>query len=171
MLKASIEKIVSGGQTGADRGALDAAIALGMAHGGWCPKGRRAKDGRIPPRYELTEAPSDDYCQRTEWNVRDSDGTVVFTLDRLATGGTLETIRFAERFEKPLLHIAAEASGRDVGAILRDFVARHGIRVLNVAGSREDAEPGIAAWVKCALEAAFSGDESTGATASPFRSS
>ncbi len=63
-------KIVSGGQTGADRAALDFAIAHGIPQGGWCPKGRKAEDGPIPDRYQLKETPSDNYAQRTEWNVR-----------------------------------------------------------------------------------------------------
>lgn len=75
-----ISKIVSGGQTGADRAALDYAIAIGIPHGGWCPKGRKAEDGPIGPPYALVETPRADYLQRTEWNVRDTDGTVIFTL-------------------------------------------------------------------------------------------
>jgi len=71
-------RIVSGGQTGADRAALDWAIAHGIPHGGWCPKGRKAEDGMSQAKYELIETPSTDYVQRTELNVRDSDGTVVF---------------------------------------------------------------------------------------------
>lgn len=70
-----VDKIISGGQTGADRAALDWAIAIGVSHGGWCPKGRKAEDGEIDGRYNLRETPSADYPQRTEWNVRDSDGT------------------------------------------------------------------------------------------------
>jgi hypothetical protein len=75
-----IEKIVSGGQTGADRMGLDWAIWHDIPHGGWCPKLRKAEDGKIPPQYQLTETPKSDYVQRTEWNVRDSEGTLIFTL-------------------------------------------------------------------------------------------
>ena len=74
--------ILSGGQTGADRAALDFAIEYGLPHGGWCPRGRLAEDGPIDERYELTETPSHRYAQRTEWNVRDSDATVVFSIAR-----------------------------------------------------------------------------------------
>ena len=70
-------EIVSGGQTGVDRAALDAALALGMRCGGWCPAGRWAEDGPIDPRYPLRETPSGDPAQRTEWNVRDSDATLI----------------------------------------------------------------------------------------------
>lgn len=72
-------KIVSGGQTGADRAALDWALAHGVPCGGWCPKGRKAEDGPIDLKYPLKETPSSSYIQRTEWNVRDSDATVVFS--------------------------------------------------------------------------------------------
>ena len=75
-----IEKIISGGQTGADCAALDFAIEHGIPHGGWCPGGRLAEDGPIDARYQLKETPSANYTQRTEWNVRDSDGTVVFSI-------------------------------------------------------------------------------------------
>jgi hypothetical protein len=80
MKKMVIEQLVSGGQTGADRAALDFAIQHGLKHGGWCAKGRRAEDGRIPGWYELKETQATSYVQRTEWNVRDSDGTVIFTV-------------------------------------------------------------------------------------------
>ena len=72
-------KIISGGQTGVDRAALDVALELGLPCGGWCPRGRRAEDGPIDPRYPLTETPWDGYPQRTEWNVRDADGTLILT--------------------------------------------------------------------------------------------
>lgn len=143
-----IERLVSGGQTGADRAGLDAAIALGIPHGGWCPRGRRAEDGRIPDRYPLTETPGANYLQRTEWNVRDSDGTVVFTLARRVGGGSLRTVQFAERHMMPCLHIARDAGG-DAAPLLWDFIGRHGIRVLNVAGSRESKEPGVGADLMC----------------------
>jgi len=156
MPKFTIEKIVSGGQTGADRAGLDAAIALGIPHGGWCPRGRRAEDGRIPDRYLLTETPGANYLQRTEWNVRDSDGTVVFTLARRVGGGSLRTLVFAERHDKPCIPIARDAGG-DAVQLLRDFIAGHGIRALNVAGSRESKKPGIGAWVGEVLRGALGG--------------
>lgn len=77
-----ITKIVSGAQTGADRAGLDVAIRHGFPHGGWCPKGRKAEDGRIGGQYQLVETPTANYLQRTEWNAMDSGGTVVFTLVR-----------------------------------------------------------------------------------------
>ena len=158
MPKFIIEKIVSGGQTGADRAALDAAIALGLPHGGYCPKGRRAEDGSIPARYILTETPGAHYLQRTEWNVRDSDGTVVFTIVKTATGGSRKTIEIARRLKKPCVHIARDAGG-DAIQHLRDFIEAHDIRVLNVAGSRESKEPGIETWAGEVLAQALSGAE------------
>ncbi|MFA7320285.1 MAG: putative molybdenum carrier protein [Dokdonella sp.] len=89
-------KIVSGGQTGADRAALDWAIARGLAHGGWCPNGRKAEDGVMDPRYQLIETQSANYRSRTIANVRDSDATLIPNLGPLE-GGTLETLRIAER--------------------------------------------------------------------------
>jgi len=92
-----VEKLVSGGQTGADRAALDFALAHNIPHGGWCPRGRRAEDGALRERYELRETPDADYPQRTEWNVRDSDGTVIFSLAPEVTGGSKLTAEFAAR--------------------------------------------------------------------------
>lgn len=93
------ERIISGGQTGADRAALDAALACGLPIGGWCPRGRRAEDGQIPARYPLVETPSRDYRQRTRWNVRDSDFTLVFVIGSLG-GGSKFTTEVAERMGK-----------------------------------------------------------------------
>lgn len=87
------------------------AIALGLPHGGWCPRGRRAEDGTIPARHILTETPGASYLQRTEWNVRDSDGTVVFTLGKAAAGGSRKTIAIARAMGKPCLHLARDAGG------------------------------------------------------------
>ena len=95
-------KIISGGQTGVDRAALDAAIAAGFPIGGWCPKGRKAEDGVIDQRYALTETPLAGYAQRTEWNVRDSDGTLIFYRTKIK-GGTLLTLKTAERYGSSLL--------------------------------------------------------------------
>lgn len=92
-----IEKIVSGGQTGADRAGLDFAIEQAIPHGGWCPMGRLAEDGPIDSKYALTETPSASYPQRTEWNVRDSDATVIFTITAQLTGGSLKTWNVAKR--------------------------------------------------------------------------
>ena len=86
-----ITKIVSGGQTGADRAALDWAIEYEIPHGGWCPKGRLAEDGAIPAQYRLQESQSKNYLQRTEWNVRDTDGTVIFTMEPHLSGGSKRT--------------------------------------------------------------------------------
>src|SRR4051794_40670415 len=93
----SLKRIVSGGQTGADRAALDWAIDNGIEHGGWCPNGRRAEDGHIDPRYQLRETPFSKYVQRNEWNVRDSDGTVLITIDSRLVGGTKQTLEFARK--------------------------------------------------------------------------
>lgn len=151
-----IEKLVSGGQTGADIAALDVALRHEFPHGGWCPAGRRSLDGPLPARYQLTETPSEGYLQRTQWNARDSDGTVVFTLAREVTGGSLKTIGFANKHEKPCIHIHLDAGGLVTTARqLQEFVKQYGIKTLNVAGSRESKEPGIYQWVTQVLEEAF----------------
>jgi hypothetical protein len=136
-----VRRIISGGQTGVDRGALDAAIALGVDHGGWCPKGRLAEDGFIPARYKLRETDSSDYPQRTEQNVVDSDGTLILFRPPLQ-GGTELTRRLARRHRKPclLVDLAVEFDAGRVSAWIR----RHRIQVLNVAGPRESTAPGIA---------------------------
>ena len=133
-------KIISGGQTGVDRAALDAALELSLACGGWCPRGRRAEDGPIPERYPLVETPWEGYPQRTEWNVRDSDGTLVLVYgspDR----GTALTIELARRYRKPLLTVELSAQV-DVASVLA-WGQDHVVRVLNVAGPRESRCPGI----------------------------
>ena len=150
--------IVSGGQTGADRAALDFAIEYGLPHGGWCPCGRRAEDGPIDEQYELTETPSRRYTQRTEWNIRDSDATVVFSILREATGGTALTLALAERLGKPCLHLSdetASAVGQDPSQELLDFLAAHHVSRLNVAGPRASQEPLVAEFVRSVLVAAL----------------
>ncbi len=156
--------ILSGGQTGADRAALDFAIEYGLAHGGWCPRGRLAEDGPIDERYQLTETPSRRYDQRTEWNVRDSDATVVFTVSSEATGGTALTLAVARRLGKPCLHLAGEtasAIGRDPADELLDFLATHHVSRLNIAGPRASQEPLVAAFVRSVLVAALDRSEAT----------
>jgi len=135
-----VSKIISGGQTGVDRAALDVALELGIPCGGWCPKGHRAEDGRIPLRYPLEETTSNIYPQRTEWNVRDSDGTLVLTIGR-PEGGTALTIDLARRQKKPYLVVKLN-DDPNVGAVQK-WVHEHQIRLLNVAGPRESEKPGI----------------------------
>jgi hypothetical protein len=146
-------KIVSGGQTGADRAALDWAINRGIPHGGWCPKGRLAEDGTIPGRYALQETGSKDYLRRTEQNVIDSDGTVILTIKGELTGGPKRTFEFAVIHGRPVLHVCAAAPG--AGKVVADFVKSHGVRTLNVAGSRGSGEPAVATFVTRVLDEAF----------------
>jgi hypothetical protein len=131
--------VVSGGQTGVDRAALDVALERGLRCGGWCPRGRRAEDGPIPARYPLRETPTAEYPQRTEWNVRDSDGTLI--LHEGGKGrGTALTARLARSLERPLLEVDLR---RADAADARAWLAAHGIATLNVAGPRESEAPGI----------------------------
>lgn len=152
---AGVRKIVSGGQTGADRAALDWAIARGLDHGGWCPRGRRAEDGTIASRYRLTETPGDGYVERTERNVRDSDGTVILSVRETLTGGSRRTAELARQHGRPCLHLSRAASPTDAGLRLRGFVRAYGIRVLNVAGPRASSERAIGAFVTETLDRAF----------------
>lgn len=148
-------QIVSGGQTGVDRAALDAAIAAGVAHGGWCPATRWAEDGPLPQRYALRETPSSDPAQRTAWNVRDSDGTLILTLGANLQGGTLLTLQTAEHLGRPSLwlHEASLVPQQ----MARDWFHQHGIQVLNIAGSRESEEPGVYLWAREIVEAVLNG--------------
>lgn len=142
--------IVSGGQTGADRAALDAAIRLGLPHGGWCPAGRAAEDGPIPARYALKETPSPHPDQRTEWNVRDTDATVVLSLGPHLRGGSARTIHHAEIHRRPWLHLHRQSP--DPTAALRAFLDHHQPHVLHVAGPRASEEPEIGDFVTHVLE-------------------
>ncbi|RPH39365.1 MAG: molybdenum cofactor carrier, partial [Burkholderiales bacterium] len=111
--------IISGGQTGVDRAALDAAIASGLEYGGWCPKGRLAEDGTIPFCYQLRETSSTAYRTRTSRNVRDSDGTLVLLRDRLR-GGTRYTIRYAEKIGRPVLIVRLSGlQDQDIESIIK----------------------------------------------------
>lgn len=99
-----IRKIISGGQTGADRAALDVAIKMNIPHGGWIPKGRLTEEGPLPDRYQLKEMTTGSYPKRTEWNVTDSDGTLILTHGEL-TGGSKLTREYAHKHHKPCLHV------------------------------------------------------------------
>ena len=131
---------MSGGQTGVDRAALDIAREFRIAAAGWCPQGRRAEDGRLQECYPLKETPTAEYAQRTEWNIRDSDGTLVLTRGR-PSDGTAFTIEVAKRLGKPclVLDVTENLDASQVGAWART----HQVRVLNVAGPRESKCPGI----------------------------
>ncbi len=135
-----VHEIVSGGQTGVDRAGLDAALELGLPCGGWCPRGRKSEDGTIPPRYPLTETPSAEYAQRTEWNVRDSDGTLVLVRGK-PSQGTAFTIEVAERLGRPCLIVELHQPPNK--EVFRSWITTHDIRILNVAGPREEKNPGI----------------------------
>lgn len=148
-------RILSGGQTGADRGALDAAIELGLPHGGFCPRGRRAEDGRIPARYQLTELSTPDYPARTEANVLAADATLIVTRGA-PTGGTALTLRLCRRHQRPHLHVDLDRA-EDPAAEVRAFLTRTGARVLNVAGPRESTTPGIGSAVRELLRSIASG--------------
>jgi hypothetical protein len=150
MARCSI-RIVSGGQTGAGRAALDWALANRITHHGWCPKGRKAEDGVIPRRYRLKETRSAASTVRTRWNVRDSDGTVIFSLARTLSGGSRLTAEFAKKFEKPLLHLTGAAGATVQGRRLARFIRQHQIRTLNIAGPRASEEPGVARFVLAVL--------------------
>jgi hypothetical protein len=138
----ALRKVLSGCQTGVDRAALDVAMDLGYEAGGWVPKGRRAEDGVIPERYGVQETPSREYDQRTEWNVRDSDATLVLATGRLE-GGTALTVETANRLEKPVF-VVDLLQPRALASVLY-WLEYEKVRVLNVAGPRESKVPGIRA--------------------------
>jgi len=150
-----VETIISGGQTGADGAARDFAIARHIEHGGWCPRGRLAEDGIISDRYQLAETPSSDSIQRTEWNVRDSDGTVIFSISPTLTGGSKRTAEFTAKYQKPCLHLSRERDGDGAARKLSEFLAKHPIKTLNVAGPRESEEPDVGVFLRQVLDQAL----------------
>jgi hypothetical protein len=136
-----LTKIVTGGQTGVDRGALDAALEAGFPCGGWCPPGRLAEDGVIPPRYPMTELDRGGYSERTLRNVLGSGGTAIICRGEIE-GGTGHTRDCCLAHGKPLLVIdAARADSREAGAEISAFIAREDIAVLNMAGPRASKWP------------------------------
>jgi hypothetical protein len=142
-------KIISGGQTGVDRGALDAAIALGMEHGGWCPRGRLAEDGQIPACYNLTETETAEYPARTQQNVIDADATLIL-FSHAMSGGTELTFRLAVQHRKPVLAVDLDHPA-EIPAI-RQWISANAVGVLNVAGPRESQNPGIQSKAAAFLE-------------------
>jgi hypothetical protein len=144
-------KIISGGQTGTDRAALDVALKLKIPCGGWCPSDRRAEDGIIADRYPLKPLPNAGYRQRTRQNVIDSDGTVIISFGPL-TGGSKATAADCRRFAKPCLVIDADdTTAGEAAILLAVFLLRHRIHILNVAGPRASGQPGIYAFVSDVL--------------------
>jgi hypothetical protein len=133
-------KIISGGQTGVDRAALDVALELGLPCGGWCPRGRKAEDGVLPAQYPLVETTSEIYAERTAKNVRESDGTLVL-LTGPPTGGTKLTIDMAAKQNKACLLV--EFSNDAAATMIQDWIHQNQIKVLNVAGPRESQAPGV----------------------------
>lgn len=148
-------EIVSGGQTGVDRGALDFAIEAGIPHTGWCPAGRLSENGRIPDRYQLRETESHHYAVRTEKNVLDSDATLVLYAIELR-GGTRLTAKLAERLGRPF--ITFDLDGHDMeGQLDRVRMWLNDIRPdrLNIAGPRESNRPGVGAETRALLHRLF----------------
>lgn len=134
-------KIVSGGQTGVDRGALDAALALGMPCGGWCPAGRRAEDGAIDMSYPLRETASGQYHVRTRQNVIDSDATLVIYFGDLE-GGTACTVELCQELNKPCCSIdAMRYPPAQAVDMIKAFIQQYHVDILNVAGPRASKQP------------------------------
>jgi hypothetical protein len=150
-----IEKIVSGGQTGVDRAALDAAIALGIPHGGWLPRGRKTEDGPLPETYQLQEMNSPTYRDRTLQNVMDSDGTLIIARGPL-TGGSVATLKAAEANNKPCLHINLNSTPAFLATSkVVEWLLDRNIKILNIAGPRASKDPSIYADAKKIVEGVY----------------
>lgn len=163
-----VSKIVSGGQTGADQGALDAALAMNMPCGGICPKGRKSESGIIPERYPLIESTSNSYLKRTEDNVINSHATLLLTYGK-PHGGSKRTIDFAKKHSRPYLHVDLSGDDSSIVHEIHDWLIGGGLiaddgssvpsqPILNVAGSRESKQPGIQVRVKHLLISVFEPD-------------
>jgi len=148
----SLKKIITGGQTGVDRGAMDAALAAGFACGGHCPEGRLAEDGVIPDHYPVQELAGGGYAARSEANVTEADGVVVFAPGS-PTGGTALTIEFARRHDKPVRVIdAAVVDTEEAVERVITFLEEHGIGVLDVAGPRLSGWPAGETYSRTVIE-------------------
>jgi hypothetical protein len=156
-----IGRLVSGGQSGVDRAALDAALELGVPCGGWCPKGRKAEDGRIDYRYPLVETPSGGYSQRTKWNVRDSSGTLILSWGK-PTGGTLLTVNECSKTGKPhvVIDLADEQNLATAVQAIRDWIqANVAEGILNVAGPRASRHGSLYDRARAFVLALLGGEE------------
>ena len=150
-----VKKIISGGQTGADQAALDVAINLGIAYGGWIPKGRITENGVLDEKYKLNEMKTSNYNRRTEQNVIDSDGTLIFSHGKL-TGGSDYTREMALHHQRPFLHIDLnETIAFQAAQRIRSWISEKGVNILNVAGPRASKDPNIYQATIDILETAF----------------
>lgn len=148
-----LRRVVSGGQSGVDRAALDSAMFAGIPCGGWCPLGRRAEDGPIGELYIMDETPTEDYAERTNWNVRDSDATLILT-DGDVNGGTALTMDYATQLHRPMLHMDFRWHP-DPQPVL-EWLVKERVYTLNVAGPRESKSPGIYQKSRAFLDKLFS---------------
>jgi len=150
-----IKKIISGGQTGADQAALDVAIKLGIPHGGWIPKGRKTENEILPGKYQLQEMSTSSYSKRTEQNVLDSDGTLILS-NRKLTGGSALTKKMAKKHDRPWVHVDMnKLSIVDAANIVKSWIDRNNIKILNVAGPRASKSQGIYQTTIEVLKASF----------------
>ena len=136
-----INKIISGGQTGVDRAALNVAISHGIPCGGWCPEGRKAEDGRIPDRYPLCETDTDNYRDRTRKNILDSDGTLILCPKDEMDVGTLFTYEFCKKIKKSV-YVTDPADEIQIPHVIK-WLIRDNIHIVNIAGPRESNLKGI----------------------------
>ncbi len=134
-------KIISGGQTGVDQGALDFALDHGFECGGFCPRGRKSERGTIPYRYPVSEIESEEYTDRTKKNVLESDGTLIIRDSTEAQGGVLDTMNLCTQFSKPYLIVDISEEFTDKKVI--QWISLNKIKTLNIAGNRESINPGI----------------------------
>jgi hypothetical protein len=141
---ANLITVISGGQTGVDRAGLDAALEVGIPIGGWCPKGRRAEDGKIPEKYTLIETPESNYLQRTEWNSADADATIIISRLKKDSPGVRYTKQFCKKWQTIVIDFS-ELFSPMFG--LKDILDMTSLcRVINVAGPREESDPGVHDW-------------------------
>jgi hypothetical protein len=150
-----ITKIISGGQTGVDRAGLDAAIALNIEHGGYVPKGRKAEDGHVPQKYQMEEMKKGGYPARTKKNIEASDGTVIFCQGRPSTGTKL-TVDYAVQIKKPFLVLDIDSISKQTAVgMIREWITKEGIEVMNVAGPRQSSAPIVAQMARKILIEVF----------------
>jgi hypothetical protein len=150
-----IRKIISGGQTGVDQAALDAAINLAVAHGGWIPKGRITESGPLPEKYKLKETRSSSYADRTAKNVKDADGTLIIARG-LLTGGTEYTREMAIKHKRPWLHIdLSQMAAFQAASAINQWVLQNEIEILNVAGPRASKDPAVYQEALNIIESAY----------------